>query len=145
MIWEHAIGIGRGPEGREHGVAFVGKNGDARRSTAAAGRSTRRRTGSTSAFASTSACGVPRQGAGNEDYHLTHVKNFLDCMRSRARPVSDVEIGHDSMIACHLGNMAQRLGRMVKWDPEKEAVIGDPEAQKMVTRPYRAPWALPKA
>jgi hypothetical protein len=66
-------------------------------------------------------------------------------MKSRARPASDVEIGHDSMIACHLGNMAQRLGRMVKWDPEKEAVIGDPEAQKLVNRPYRAPWVLPKA
>ena len=41
--------------------------------------------------------------------------------------------------------MAQRLGRMVRWDPEKEAVIGDPEAQRMVARSYRAPWVLPKA
>ena len=40
--------------------------------------------------------------------------------------------------------MAQRLGRMVKWDVDKEEVIGDPEAQKMVTRAYRAPWVLPK-
>ena len=64
-------------------------------------------------------------------------------MRSRERPRSDVEIGHDSMIACHLGNMAQRLGRLVKWDPEKEMTIGDPEAQKLVSRAYRAPWKLP--
>jgi hypothetical protein len=64
-------------------------------------------------------------------------------MRSRERPRSDVEIGHDSMIACHLGNMAQRLGRMIRWDVEREAVIGDPEAQKMVSRPYRVPWKLP--
>jgi len=87
--------------------------------------------------------GVPRQNAGNEEYHLKHVKNFLDCLRSRERPNSDVEIGHDSMIACHLGNLAQRLGRMVRWDTDKEAVIDDPEAQKLVSRPYRAPWVLP--
>jgi predicted dehydrogenase len=143
MIWEHALGIGRGPEGREHGVAFVGEYG-----TLVIDR------GGWEVYAETDRIdkrireykrvGLPRQGSGNEDYHLKHVKNFLDCMKSRARPVSDVEIGHDSMIACHLGNMAQRLGRMVKWDPEKEAVIGDPEAQKLVTRPYRAPWVLPK-
>jgi predicted dehydrogenase len=144
MIWEHALGIGRGPEGREHGVAFVGEYG-----TLVIDR------GGWEVYAETDRidkrireykkAGLPRQGSGNEDYHLKHVKNFLDCMKSRARPASDVEIGHDSMIACHLGNMAQRLGRMVKWDPEKEAVIGDPEAQKMVTRAYRAPWVLPKA
>jgi predicted dehydrogenase len=144
MIWEHALGIGRGPEGREHGVAFVGEYG-----TLVIDR------GGWEVYAETDRIdkrireykrvGVPRQGSGNEDYHLKHVKNFLDCMKLRARPASDVEIGHDSMIACHLGNMAQRLGRMVKWDPEKEAVIGDPEAQKLVNRPYRAPWVLPKA
>ena len=144
MIWEHALGIGRGPEGREHGVAFVGEYG-----TLVIDR------GGWEVYAETDRIdkrireykrvGVPRQGAGNEDYHLKHVKNFLDCMKSRARPASDVEIGHDSMIACHLGNMAQRLGRMVKWDPEKEAVIGDAEAQRMVNRPYRAPWVLPRA
>jgi len=87
--------------------------------------------------------GLPRQSAGNEEYHLRHVQDFVDCMRSRARPRSDVEIGHDSMIACHLGNMAQRLGRQVKWDVEKECVVGDPEAQRMVSRAYRAPWTLP--
>ena len=143
MIWEHALGIGRGPEGREHGVAFVGEYG-----TLVIDR------GGFEVYAETDRidkrireykrAGLPRQSSGSEDYHLKHVKNFVDCMKSRARPASDVEIGHDAMIACHLGNMAQRLGRMVKWDPEKETVIGDAEAQKLVTRPYRAPWALPK-
>ena len=73
---------------------------------------------------------------------LTHVQNFIDCMRSRKRPNSDVEIGHNSMIACHLGNMSQRLGRQIKWDVESEKVIGDPEAQAQVSREYRAPWKL---
>jgi hypothetical protein len=85
---------------------------------------------------------MPRQSAGSADYHGLHVQNFVDCMRSRQRPNSDVEIGHNSMIACHLANIAQRLGRQVKWDVEKEQIIGDPEAQSYVTRGYRAPWRL---
>jgi len=142
MVWEHAIGLGRGPEAREHGVAFVGENG-----TLVIDR------GGWEVYPETDridkrlreykAMGVPRQNAGREEYHLLHVKDFLDCMRTRERPRSDVEIGHDSMIACHLGNMTQRLGRMIRWDVEKEQVIGDPEAQKLVLRPYRAPWKLP--
>jgi predicted dehydrogenase len=143
MIWEHAIGIGRGPEAREHGVAFVGEYG-----TLVVDRA------GWEVYAETDRiekrlreykrAGVPRQSSGQEEYHIKHVKDFVDCLRSRERPRSDVEIGHNSMIACHLGNLAQRLGRMVKWDVEKEQVIGDPEAQKMVSRPYRAPWVLPK-
>jgi hypothetical protein len=65
-------------------------------------------------------------------------------MRSRELPRSDVEIGHNSMIACHLGNIAFRVGRLVRWDTDKEQIIGDPEAAKFVTRAYRAPWKLPE-
>jgi hypothetical protein len=72
-----------------------------------------------------------------------HMKNFLDAMESRKRPASDVEIGHNSMIACHLANIAFRTGRRVKWDAEREQIVGDAEAQKLITRPYRAPWSLP--
>ena len=63
-------------------------------------------------------------------------------MHSRKRPNSDVEIGHNSMIACHLGNIAQRLGRQVKWDVDREMIIGDKEAETYVARAYRAPWKL---
>ena len=142
MVWEHALGIGRGPEAREHGVAFVGENGTLVVDRAGwevypeTDRIDKR-------LREYKTVGFPRQSSGQEQYHLKHVENFVDCMRSRERPRSDVEIGHDSMIACHLGNMAQRLGRLIRWDVEKEAVIGDPEAQKMISRPYRAPWKLP--
>ena len=47
------------------------------------------------------------------------------------------------MIACHLGNIAFRTGRRVQWDVAEEQIVGDAEAQKLVTRPYRGPWALP--
>jgi hypothetical protein len=48
------------------------------------------------------------------------------------------------MIACHLGNIAFRLRRRITWDVAGEKVVGDPEAQAMILRPYRAPWSLDK-
>ena len=140
MMWEHATAIGRGPEARDHGVAFHGNDGvlvvdrggwEVYPETE---RKDRKRAYKTA--------GVPRQGAGNQDYHFQHVKNFIDCVQSRKRPNSDVEIGHNSMIACHLGNIAFRLNRQIRWDVEKEEVIGDKEAQRYVMREYRAPWKL---
>ena len=139
MVWEHATAIGRGPEARDHGVAFHGNDGmlvidrggwEVYAETARTGRKTTYKQ-----------IGLPRQG-GSADFHFEHVKNFVDCVRSRQRPNSDVEIGHNSMIACHLGNIAFRLGRQVKWDVEKEQIIGDKEAQRYVMREYRAPWKL---
>ena len=54
-----------------------------------------------------------------------------------------MEVAHRSITICHLGNIAMRLGReSLKWDPEKEQILGDEEASKMLTRPYRAPWKL---
>lgn len=72
-----------------------------------------------------------------------HHANFRDCVMSRQLPICDVEIGHRSATACHLGNIAARLGRKIRWDPAKEQIVGDEEAARMVSRPYRAPWVLP--
>jgi predicted dehydrogenase len=140
MIWEHATAIGRGPEQRDHGVEFHGNDGVL--VVDRGGWEVYPETERMKSMKSYRSAGVPRQGAGNEDYHFLHVKNFLDCMRSRERPHSDVEIGHNSMIACHLGNIAFRLGRQVRWDAEKERMIDDAEAQKYVMRLYRAPWRI---
>jgi predicted dehydrogenase len=76
------------------------------------------------------------------DLDHVHIANFLDCVRSRARPNADVEEGHRSATMCHLGNIATRLQRSLRWDPEREAIIGDPEATRWLTRPYRKPWSL---
>ncbi len=78
-------------------------------------------------------------GSSNEQFDL-HVRNFLDCIRSRQRSVADVEDGHQTAVACHLANMSLRLGRKIQWDPEKEAIIGDREASAHLERPYRKPW-----
>jgi predicted dehydrogenase len=141
MVWEHALGVGRGPEAREHGVAFHGNEGVL--VIDRAGWEVHSETQPGRPYREFKNTGLPRQGIGGEDSHLLHVQNFLDCMRSRERPRSDVEIGHNSMIACHLGNIAYRLGRQVKWDVDNERMIGDEEAQRNVSREYRAPWKLP--
>ncbi len=71
-----------------------------------------------------------------------HHRNFLDCVKSRQLPICDVEIGHRTATACHLGNIAMRLGRAIRWDASAEKMIGDDEAQAMTSREYRKPWSL---
>jgi myo-inositol 2-dehydrogenase / D-chiro-inositol 1-dehydrogenase len=81
------------------------------------------------------------KGNGNEAQAL-HIRNFLDCVKSRQRPIADVEEGHLTAVMCHLGNIATRLQRSLKWNGEKEEIIGDKEASQMLSRPYRKPWKL---
>ena len=71
------------------------------------------------------------------------VRNFLDCVKSRKRPNADVEEGHLSAILCHLGNIATRLGRSLRWDAEKEEIAGDADANRWLSKEYRKPWVLP--
>jgi predicted dehydrogenase len=72
----------------------------------------------------------------------SHPQNWFDCIKSRELPVADVEIGHRTATACHLANMAVRVGRRIEWDPAKEQVVGDAEAAALASRPYREPWKL---
>jgi predicted dehydrogenase len=69
-----------------------------------------------------------------------HVRNFLDCVKSRRAPVSDLESAHRVAAACHLANLSLRLGRKLRWDAEHEEIVGDAEAARFLARPYRAPW-----
>jgi len=83
--------------------------------------------------------GKKENGSGEAQF-AAHARNFLDCIKSRKRPIADVEDGHRTAVACHLANMSLRLGRKIKWDADKEEIIGDREASGMLTRPYRKPW-----
>ena len=69
-----------------------------------------------------------------------HVRNFLDCVKSRAQPISDLEGAHRVATACHLANLSLRLGRKLNWDAEREEIVGDRDASEHLVRPYRAPW-----
>ena len=71
-----------------------------------------------------------------------HIRNFLDCVKSRKRPNADIEDGHHTNAVCRLGNVAYRTGRALAWDAEKEQVAGDAEANRLLTGTYREPWKL---
>ncbi len=73
-----------------------------------------------------------------------HMKNWLDCIKSRQRPVADVEIGHRSATVCHLGNIARWVGRRLRWDPVKEIFPDDLEANAYLDRPRRKGYELPE-
>lgn len=73
-----------------------------------------------------------------------HLKNWFDCIKSRGRPIADVEIGHRSAIICHLGNIVRWVGRKLRWDPVKEIFPGDDEANAYLSRPQRKPYQLPE-
>lgn len=73
-----------------------------------------------------------------------HFENWLACIKSRKLPICDVAIGHRSATTCHLGNLAIRAGRKLRWNPESERFIDDREADTWIDKKYRAPWSLPK-
>ncbi|MCC6153348.1 MAG: gfo/Idh/MocA family oxidoreductase, partial [Candidatus Hydrogenedentes bacterium] len=77
-----------------------------------------------------------------EDDTKSHLKNWIDCIRSRKQPIAHAEIGHRSATMCHLGNIARWTGRKLTWDPAKEEFANDTEANALLSRSMRAPWNL---
>ncbi|GAB6166560.1 Gfo/Idh/MocA family oxidoreductase [Thermostilla marina] len=72
-----------------------------------------------------------------------HIRNFLDNVASRGRPVADIEEGFISSASCILANLSLELGRSLTWDAERQQVVGDEEANARLARPYREPWVHP--
>jgi predicted dehydrogenase len=85
---------------------------------------------------------------GEKDVHLgeatSHHQDWLDCIRSRRRPIADVEIGARSVTVCHLGNLAYWNRRALRWDPQAWRFVGDDEANSWLDRTRRDPWQLPE-
>ncbi|MBS1855368.1 MAG: Gfo/Idh/MocA family oxidoreductase [Acidobacteria bacterium] len=73
-----------------------------------------------------------------------HMKNLLEAIGTRGRPVSDIEEGYISSSCCILANMSLKLGRTLAWDAQKGMIAGDDEANRLLRRPYRAPWVHPE-
>jgi predicted dehydrogenase len=71
-----------------------------------------------------------------------HYNDWIECIKTREKPICDVEIGGRSATVCHLGNIANWTGRPIKWNPETEEIIGDEDAARWLDRPKRAPWHL---
>ncbi len=71
-----------------------------------------------------------------------HAEVFIQNVRNHTKPFADVEAGHHASNPGHLMNIAWRVGRKIRWDGRKEQVIGDDEANTLVTKQYRSPWTL---
>lgn len=84
---------------------------------------------------------ITKQAKGADE---SHIGNWLQCIKTREKPIADVEIGHRSITVCHLGNIARWTGRKLRWDPEKEVFIDDADANKYLDRERRKPYQLPE-
>ncbi|MBE0536986.1 MAG: Gfo/Idh/MocA family oxidoreductase [Phycisphaerae bacterium] len=71
-----------------------------------------------------------------------HLQNFLDCVKSRKLTITPVETAHRSISVGLLGEIAMLTGRRIRWNPEKEEIVGDPAASALLGRAYRQPWTL---
>ena len=81
---------------------------------------------------------IKDKSSNNE--HRDHVRNFLDCVKSRQRPISDIEIGHRSTSTCLLGNVSYRSGQSISWDGKTEQITNSKEASRYLARNSRKGW-----
>jgi len=92
---------------------------------------------------------IVKEPLGKDEVHLYqspgHHRDWLDCIRSRKRPVADVEVGARSVTVVHLGNLAYWHHRRLRWDPKEWKFVGDEEANRWLDRDRRDPWRLPEA
>ena len=82
------------------------------------------------------------QSQGEDEAHL---RNFVDCVRSRKAPNAEIEIGYRSVLHCHLANIVARTGRPIRYDAKNGSIQGDPEAGKLLSREYRDHWSKPRS
>ncbi len=133
MVWEHKVGVGLGLYNRPWGMAFVGTEGTLVINDEGWQTLVEHRKANLD----------PKKYAPGADPRPAHVRNFLDCVKSRQQPVENLEVGHHISTVAHLGNLALRTGRKIVWDHKAEKIIGDKEADQMVSINYRQPWTLP--
>jgi len=80
--------------------------------------------------------------AGENDMTVDHARNFLDCIKSRAMPNADVEIGHRSTTCSLIANISYAVGARLDWDPVKERFTNNEAANSFLHYEYRKPWSL---
>ena len=133
LIFEHQVLGGVGIGGRPHGMSFSGSEGTV--IIDAQGWEVKREPEKTL---------VPFKKDAEGDGRPAHVRNFLDCVKSREQPVENLEVGHFVSTMAHLGNLALRSGEQVAWDAENERIVGNKNANRLLSCPYRKPWKLPR-
>jgi predicted dehydrogenase len=138
VTWEHVTGSTPGLYGNNYcGVAFVGKNG-----TLVVDRE-KWRLFPEAENGQYLLPALPEQKGSGRDLAL-HVKNFIDCIKSRGKTACDIETARNVAVNGQLGNIAMKTGRKLYWDDASNLFINDREATQLVKPVYRAPWLLPK-
>jgi predicted dehydrogenase len=80
--------------------------------------------------------------ARTDSYRGGEHRNFIDCVKSRRPCYAPAETGHRSITVAHIGNIAMQLGRKLQWDAQAERFVGDPEADRLLSRQQREPWTI---
>ena len=135
MTWEHTAGIQSGPFGRSYGLAFIGDNG-----TLVIDR------GSWNLFpegteGKTKIAAMPVQTG--HDGHVDHLRDWLDCIRTRKEPACSIEKGRLAAVYCHMGNIALRTQSLLQWKEDSRDFGENRAANKLIRPQYRSPWMLP--
>jgi predicted dehydrogenase len=133
LVWEHRAGLNNGLNGRSWGVEWHGTEGTIILDDTGYELRPERKPANLDA--------VKRAASG--DPRPAHVRNFLDCVKSRQPPALNLEIGHRVSTLAHLGNIACRTRQKIGWDSAAEKVVGNAEANQLVGVKYRKPWHLP--
>jgi predicted dehydrogenase len=137
LTWEHTIGIGNAPYGRQHGVAFAGSLG-----TLVVDREQWMVIPETDGKHYKTEY-LPIQKTVDNGLEL-HAANFIDCLKDRTKtPNCSIETAANTATVAHLGNIAYRTGKRVFWDDQKKLFINDPAANALVKPTYRTPWKFP--
>src|SRR5207248_649963 len=135
LLWEHRVGSNNGPYNKDWGIAFNGSAGTLILSSEGWEVIPERKQQELQ----------PLKKPAGSDERLPHVRNSLDCLKSRQQPVENLDVGHHVTTVAHLGNIALRAGGKINWDPTRERIPGDREADRLVGVEYRKPWKLPYA
>jgi predicted dehydrogenase len=127
VVWEHRIWSKTGVEGEPFGVTVYGEKG-------------------TLVFDRKGWHVIDGVEASDRatDAERPHLRNFIDCVKDHRRPNADIEEGHKSTRLCHLGNIAWRVGRTLRFDAQTETLRNDPEANRLLARTYRTPFVVPE-
>ena len=132
LVWEHKAGLAVGINNHPWGIAWYGTEGTIIMNDAGWEVIPEKRKANLE----------PEKHKSSGNPRPAHIRNFLDCIKSRQQPVLNLERGHFVSTIAHLGNIAYRSGSKITWDAEKEQIIGNAEANKLVSVEYRKPWKL---
>ena len=135
LVWEHKAGLNNGLNGRSWGVEWNGTEGTIILNDEGWQIITERKAANVDS----------QRKPGSGDPRPAHVRNFLDCIKTRNAPVLNLEVGHHVSTVAHLGNIAYRTGHKISWDAKSEKILNDRDADALVGVKYRKPWKLPYA